>query len=191
MKKLLTLISITTIVAATACSNPGEGDNDVLSATLEAQTSVAETSATTTEPATVAETQSTSMTSAMEQTQTSTDEAQTTTGWTIETIEIRHSELRGTRKVLELAEKAVDFIINLDIDYENTFKQIRSPEDPEWLDTCFNKSTIAGIDYVKVSISNAAFYIKFSDASRGCWVNIDFAEENGEFIVHDVYVYTG
>ena len=239
MKKLLTIISITAIVAATACSNPGAGDNDVLSATVEAQTSVAETSATTTEPATVTETESTEEPYVFVNSEDFSCDCEEIYGFT-KSEELpcdcnvcqhfEHQRLLGVTATahqcwfkietrlngngvsintqvngsygngncseiyerLNLAEKAVEFLINLDIDYENTFKQIRSPEDPEWLDTWFNKRTITGIN--QANTLNAlqtrfAFYVRFSESERYGPICVEFVEEDGDLVVYDVYSY--
>ena len=193
MKKLLTLISITTIVATTACSNPGEGDNDVLSATVEAQTSVAETSATTF------------------------DEPNKPEKITVEaylngekiTIPVGGFPSYDSEEVeeyLHFAQRAVDLLVGLDNDFDAAIGEIKFgfsehiENNGEW-----------GMDYVLrrfndnsnlISISDVSFlrfdsnfenllYISiktgFSNMDRATWTCIEFVKENGEWIINNLH----
>ena len=187
MKKLLTLISITTIVAAvTACSNPGAGDNDVLSATVEAQTSVAETSATTF------------------------DEPNKPEKITVEAylngekIKIPVGgfpsyDSEEVEEYLHFAQRAVDLIVGLDNDFDSTIGEIKNGpseySDIEYPALRFNTdsylSTISSITMLSDFSNNRGFFrvmvdTTFNNSEYRCAICVEFVKENGEWFVNGI-----
>ena len=192
MKKLLTLISITTIVAVTACSNPGAGDNDVLSATEEAQTSVAETQTVALEP----------VCSGCDICETFERKFSVETHLNGQSIAIPihlisvYDNCTVVQKKLYFAEKATKFIIDLNEDYDNTVTQIRNLSDIEWLAEWFNNRTLTsilqintlGVSEYSETMFRVSFLVEFSNSSRSGWLCVELSEED-DFFVNDIYSY--
>ena len=179
MKKLLTLISITTIVAATACSNPGAGDNGVLSATEEAQIS------------TSAESVSKHIPNATEEPVDKLNILNVEGHDVWVRMQSDKIDIFKIDVYLGLVERAIKLLVDLDRDFGNTLVQIKNPDNLEWLNNMFNNSerNLASIGAAYIAEGERIeLSVRFSEIDdRAFFISVKFEDEDGEWVIDNVY----
>jgi hypothetical protein len=125
-------------------------------------------------------------------------------------IHIRNNDLFIEEERLSLAERAVEFIVGLDLDFDGTVEQIRFrpsnlrassnvTEDLEWLNTWFNGETLNSINQVQImafgdsDIIPVIVYKNFSGTATDVVSSmcIELIRESEEWVVNNAYSFIG